>query len=66
MDLAHDLPTPIRLDAMRVAEAARGGSPRDDPLWAGFHAKRRRKFVGRVPLLGPLLRTARRWLAPGP
>lgn len=68
MDLAHDLLDTDPADAVRVAEAARAKWPplRDDPLWAGFHAKRRRKLVGRVPLLGPLLRGARRWLVRDP
>ena len=68
MDLAHDLLDSDPADAVRVAEAARARWPAlgDDPLWAGFHAKRRRKFVGRVPLLGPLLRGARRFLGPRP
>jgi hypothetical protein len=65
MDLAHDLLDTDPADAHRVADAARARWPAlvQDDLWSGFHAKARRKSLGRLPVVGPVLRACARTLS---
>jgi hypothetical protein len=64
LDLAHDLLDVDPREADAVAATARTRCPSivESDAWRAFEGKRRRKAIGRLPVVGPVLREGWRFL----